>query len=241
MSFHDVYAWTVAHGPAIAGVLLLALPTVITGLSEYPKAAGVTSFLKVVLNLLSVLTHKDSPGTFKLPLTLSQPPAADLTELKPRGFARLEVLFVVALLSLGAAAAPKPEALANAVASDPGAVQPGADIPPPPTPQFGGCVKNGKICFAPSVALTLAAINMKTKTIEGAFSPGVGYGFTVNPGKWSSFGAAAYFTADPAAQRASGALLLSFFNGYLHVGASKGILGDVAWRIPLALGMGLGF
>jgi hypothetical protein len=240
MSFHDLYAWALAHGPAIAAVLLLALPTLITGLSEYPKAAGMVSFLKVVLNLLSVLTHKDSPGTFKLPLTLSQPPASDLTELKPRGFARLEFLFIVALLSLGAAAAsPNPEALKDAVASDPSAVQP--TDPSTPSPQFGGCIRGGKICFAPDVAVTLAALNLKTKTIEGAFSPGLGYGVTFNPGKWSSFGADLYFTLDPAAQRASFAVMLKLLNGYFRVGASKGVLGDVAWRIPLAAGLGLGF
>lgn len=132
------------------------------------------------------------------------------------------------------------EALAQAIESDPTAVQPGADVPPPAEPQFGGCVGAKKnVCFGPSVSMTVAAINLKTKTVEGAFSPGVGYGFTLNPGKWSSLGADLYFTLDPAAQRASTALLLKLFNGYVRVGASKGLLGDTAWRIPVAFGVPL--
>lgn len=131
-------------------------------------------------------------------------------------------------------------ALAEAIAQDPSAVQPGADLPPPPEPQFGGCVGAKKnLCFGPSVSMTVAAINLKTKAIEGAFSPGIGYGLTLNPGKWSSFGADAYFTLDPAAQKASAAILLKLFNGYLRVGASKGLIGDTAWRIPVAFGVPL--
>src|SRR5712664_4374697 len=126
MSFHDVYAWALAHGPAILVFLGLVLPSVITGLTPYPKAKGVIPFLQLLLNIVSILTHHDSPGTFKAPLTLSKPPEdGALVELQPRGFARLDFLFLVALLSLGAAAAsPNPEALKDAVVSDPAAVQP---------------------------------------------------------------------------------------------------------------------
>jgi hypothetical protein len=150
------------------------------------------------------------------------------------------VLVVIAVLAMtcSALAAPNPEALANAVAADTGAVQPPED-PPPPAPQFGGCVNAGKVCFGPTVALTVTAINLSTGKIEGAFSPGLGFGMTVNPGKWSSFGTDFYFQVDPAAQQASTAILLKFFNGYARVGVSKGFIGDRSWRLPFAFGVNL--
>lgn len=155
-------------------------------------------------------------------------------------------LLAILLFASGANAQGSPaarrnaQALAQAIESDPTAVQPGADVPPPPEPQFGGCVGAKKnMCFGPSASMTIAAINLDTKKIEGAFSPGIGYGFTLNPGKWSSLGADAYFTVDPAAQKASAAILLKFFNGYLRAGVSKGFIGDTAWRIPVAFGVPL--
>lgn len=50
------------------------LPSLITGLSQFPKAGGIVSVLKQVLAALSVLTHADSPGTFKLPLAPAKAP-----------------------------------------------------------------------------------------------------------------------------------------------------------------------
>lgn len=217
----DFWSFVQAHWFDVAILLVTILPSIIVGLSDHPKEANV---LNTILQVLSVLTHRDAPGTFKPPGVKGPPPA--LIALLAFG------------LAFGALAGPNSEALKTAVESDPAAVQPGADLPAPPSSAFGGCVRSGRVCFGPSVAVTVAAINLKTKTIEGAFSPGLGYGLTVNPGKWSSFGADAYFTLDPAAQRASAAILFKFFNGYLRVGASKGIIGDVAWRLPLAMGVG---
>ena len=131
------------------------------------------------------------------------------------------------------------EALAGAISQDPNAVPP--DVMPAPAPSpFGGCVGVRKnVCFGPSAVVGLVAINLSSKKVEGAFSPGVGYGFTVNPGKWSSFGADAFFVVDPGAQQVSGSLVLKLINGYLRVGVSKGFIGDVSWRIPVGLGVDL--
>lgn len=150
----------------------------------------------------------------------------------------------ILLFSFGAwaqhpqARAVQAHALADAIEQDPNAVPPDAPLPTP-EPQFGGCVKAGKLCFGPSAAIMVAAINLRTNKIEGAFTPGVGYGITLNPGKWSSLGADLYLTVDPAAQQGSVAVLLKFINGYFRIGASKGFIGDTAWRIPLALGIPL--
>src|SRR3954471_18220926 len=94
----SLYAWALAHGPAIAAFLVVVLPSVITGLSSYPRAGdGVIGLFKVMLSVASWVTHHDSPGTFKVPLSLPLPPGA-----KPlRGFAPLPLL--VALVALAAA------------------------------------------------------------------------------------------------------------------------------------------
>jgi hypothetical protein len=234
----DAYAFALAHGPAGVTLLLVLIPSLITGLSEYPKAASFVSFLKVLLNLLSVLSHRDSPGTFKLPFTFSQAPAvlgSNVVGLKSsaKGFATLYVLIAIAIGALVALAMPAHAAdaptggtLADVAPSD-----------PPPSSMFGGCLKSGKVCFSPSVSITIAALNFSTKKIEGAFSPGVGYGFTAYPGQWYSVGADAYFTLDPGAQQASISLLGKFLNGYFRVGPSKGFIGDTSWRLLFGSGV----
>jgi hypothetical protein len=56
-------------------LVTLFIPSLIVGLTPYPKAAEAVSVLKAILNFLSVLAHSDSPGTFKAPFTMSRPPA----------------------------------------------------------------------------------------------------------------------------------------------------------------------
>ena len=159
----------------------------------------------------------------------------------PKGFVHLTVMLALAaglLLATAAKAAtatPDPDAIAKAVASDPAAVQP--EDPQPAPSKFGGCVgKRGNICFAPSGSITFAAINLSTKKVEAAFSAGLGYGVTINPGKWDSFGFAAHFVVDPGVQQVSATGMLKLINDYVHVGVSKGLIGDLSWRIPIAFG-----
>lgn len=66
-------AWWTTYGPWVVGVVLAVLPTLITGLSNQPKAKGVVAVLQTFLAVLSVVTHKDAAGTFKAPLV--PPPA----------------------------------------------------------------------------------------------------------------------------------------------------------------------
>jgi hypothetical protein len=82
-------------------------------------------------------------------------------------------------------------------------------------------------------------VNLSTGKVEGAFAPGVGYGFTRNPGAWSSFGVDLYFVLDPGAQQLSTSLILKLVNGYLRVGLSKGFIGDKSIRIPVGVGVPL--
>lgn len=73
-----VWNWLLAHWQIVAAVALVVLPALATGLSRYPRAAGVVHWLRVLLDLLSVVTHADSPGSLKLPLVQrSKSPAGD--------------------------------------------------------------------------------------------------------------------------------------------------------------------
>lgn len=66
--------WLKAHSTCILGIAVVVLPALITALARYPRAKGLVAVLQVACDVLSILTHKDSPGTVKLPLTRSQPP-----------------------------------------------------------------------------------------------------------------------------------------------------------------------
>ncbi len=65
-------AFWASYGPWIGAAII---PTIITGLTMSPKTAKagpwvqkVWDGIKMVMDFLSVLTHKDKPGTFQLPL-----------------------------------------------------------------------------------------------------------------------------------------------------------------------------
>ncbi len=140
-------------------------------------------------------------------------------------------------------AAAAPAATAPATAPAPASAPAPAPAAPAAAPavgsQFGGCVRNGTVCFSPSAAVTPLAINLSTGKIEAKLTPVLGYGFTVNPGQWSSFGADGYFSVDPSTQQADVTFLAKFVNGYLRIGVSKSLIGDRAWRIPIAFGVDL--
>ena len=60
--------------PIAAWILVSLIPSVITGLSQFPKTKGIAAALQKVLQFVSVLTHSDQAGTFKAPLTLVPAP-----------------------------------------------------------------------------------------------------------------------------------------------------------------------
>jgi hypothetical protein len=137
------------------------------------------------------------------------------------------VVALAAALSFSAPSFAAGGTLADVAASDP--------LPGPVPSQFGGCVGAKKnVCFAPSVSVSLVAYNFKSGKLEASFTPGLGYGFTVNPGNWSSVGLDAYLTMDSGAQRANVSLLGSFFNGYFRPGVSKAFIDDHSWRFLFA-------
>ena len=80
-------SWLAAHWMEVAGVAVVVLPALITGLTPYTKAKGVVTALRVVLDILSIVTHKDSPGSLKLPLMRSPEPVVNGVN-KPEGGAQ---------------------------------------------------------------------------------------------------------------------------------------------------------
>jgi hypothetical protein len=154
----------------------------------------------------------------------------------------IKLLAILCFVSFGSYAQGSPvirRALQEAVAADANSPEPAPALPSVAAPAFGGCVSKGHLCFGPTIALTVAAINLSKGTIEGAFKPGLGYGMTLNPGKWSSIGFDVYFDLDPAAQKAGATGMLKLFNEYLRVGISKGFIGEHDVRIPVAFGINL--
>lgn len=91
------------YGPYIGAAVV---PTIITGLTISPKTAGAAPWvqkiwdgLKMVLDFLSVLTHKDKPGTFQLPLKAGK--LLEKKEVPPA----VVLLFVVGISSTQASCA----------------------------------------------------------------------------------------------------------------------------------------
>ncbi len=70
MTCDRVVAWIVAYRAAIYALAVVLLATLATGLTRYPKAAGVVYWLRVVVGFIGVATSKDAAGTFKLPFTV---------------------------------------------------------------------------------------------------------------------------------------------------------------------------
>jgi hypothetical protein len=93
--------WIVANKTVIIADALIALPSIITALSNYPKAAGLESALKTVLNLLSVLSHADSPGTMKFPGTMSKAPEGQPKTLGTGGGTGAAALIVMSMFMGG--------------------------------------------------------------------------------------------------------------------------------------------
>ena len=94
----------------------------------------------------------------------------------------------------------------------------------PTSPQLGGCVASGAVCFgtAADVVLTKIGLSSDNKGISGGFSTGIGYGATVAPDKFYATGLDLFCNvnlsgAASLASRVSPALMLHTMN-YLFIG-----------------------
>lgn len=75
----QIKAFYLAYAPWVLGVLA---PSIVTALLASPKTSKIGDKLKWVLGLFSLVTHYDSPTSFKLPL-MPVPKATDPPEIKP--------------------------------------------------------------------------------------------------------------------------------------------------------------
>jgi len=66
-------AWLLLHKYEIIPFLVIVVSSIATGLTNYPQAASWFSKIRVILDLISVLTHKDSQNTLKWPGSTSTP------------------------------------------------------------------------------------------------------------------------------------------------------------------------
>ena len=96
-----------AAWPIWAPIVAVLLASLVTRLTPYPRAAGVVTALRVVLDVLSVLTHRDSPGTWQLPLVQrSAPPPGTAPAAAPEVPPAALVLALLLAPSLAHADAP---------------------------------------------------------------------------------------------------------------------------------------
>jgi hypothetical protein len=70
----SILAYLEASWPTWLGIAVAIIPSLITGLTPYPRVDGALTTLLKVLNIFSVLVHRDSPSTLKAPFTYSKPP-----------------------------------------------------------------------------------------------------------------------------------------------------------------------
>lgn len=62
-----------AHWPTVLALVVALAPSVVTGLTNY-RTGGALGVASAVLDRLSVLTHRDAPGTLKPPVLRSTAP-----------------------------------------------------------------------------------------------------------------------------------------------------------------------
>lgn len=73
----QLHGWLVEHPLEALGLALYLLINVANRLASYPRASGVRAVLLVVIDWLSFLPHRDSPGLFTVPLVGRSTPPED--------------------------------------------------------------------------------------------------------------------------------------------------------------------
>jgi len=76
-------SWILANVGSLVEILIavLGVASLITGMLNRPKAAGIITTIIAFIDRFSVLTHKDAAGTVKLPGTASQPILTERTDI----------------------------------------------------------------------------------------------------------------------------------------------------------------
>lgn len=153
-------SFELAHWQGQLALTLTQLPSVIVALTPYPTAAGLAKKLFAFLNLFSFLTHSNSPGTLKLPLTQSKAPlvlgspvmGAASASGAAKGFAGLVTLLVLAFVAFVSLIVATPKANAQVITTGPSAslleLRPGLANPVEIAPGVGYQLN---VAFAPEI------------------------------------------------------------------------------------------
>jgi hypothetical protein len=102
ISLASLWQQVISQGPTWIGLLITLLPSLIVAATPFPKVDGFLKGALRVVNVFSLLVHKDSPGTLKLPFVNSDAPVP-VKGKSAGGFARLELLVAIGLLGLSCA------------------------------------------------------------------------------------------------------------------------------------------
>lgn len=118
--------WLGANWFWVLPAALIFLSSLITALSPYPKAQGFVKGLQVFFDVLSFMQHKDSPGTFQMPLVQrSTPPGSngagkpfDLTGGTPPASGGTTLLILISLATCISGCTPAQTQAWRAVGAD---------------------------------------------------------------------------------------------------------------------------
>lgn len=92
--------WLSANKVWLIPLIMTLIPTLITALSKFPQANGVVKVLQIIFDFFSILTHKDSPGTLKMPFTRSKPPGWTKPEKGTRSMPPVAGVILIPVLCL---------------------------------------------------------------------------------------------------------------------------------------------
>jgi hypothetical protein len=98
-------AWQMLQAVAPYVVCCL-IPSLLNAVLRYPRRSGFARWLHIVLDVLSVLARRDSPGTLKLPLTTSSAPWTGVDPPLSRSLKYMNLLVAGLLVTALAACSP---------------------------------------------------------------------------------------------------------------------------------------
>lgn len=78
---HTTIEWVTANWAWLSPIVLGILANLYNGMSKHPE---VQTLIKDIIDKLSVVTHRDSPGTFKAPFRKSKAPTNGKLQMEGR-------------------------------------------------------------------------------------------------------------------------------------------------------------
>ena len=160
----NVIAFFHANWPWLGPLLVVLVSSLVTALTKYPKAE---TWLHVALDVLSFLTHKDSPGTMKLPLLSRSKNPNVSSPSKPAAVGGAAASIAI-LVGVGAFMGSMPSCGQNSQNVLPTIVKTGQDI--------------DRVCGSPAIAPAVASLLTPVAAVlqGGAVAQGVDWWSQLN-------------------------------------------------------------